>query len=107
MLHSLIKYIDINSYCWWHAICIGVWFSLFGSSGLTSWCTKNFITFNLLLSNENDFEGGGTYFDDGLNLFLEQGDLLIHSGKVKHCGLPIKKGFRYLLVGFINIKLIV
>jgi hypothetical protein len=67
----------------------------------------SFITFNLLLSNENDFEGGGTYFDDGLNLFLEQGDLLIHSGKIRHCGLPIKKGLRYLLVGFINIKLII
>lgn len=66
----------------------------------------SFLSFNILLSDTNDFEGGGTYFDDGLTSHLEQGDILIHSSRIKHAGLPIVKGTRYLLVGFININLI-
>jgi hypothetical protein len=65
----------------------------------------SFLSFNILLSNTDDFEGGGTYFDDGLIMTQEQGDLTIHSSKIKHAGLPITKGTRYLLVGFINLDL--
>lgn len=67
----------------------------------------SFISFNILLSDVTDFEGGGTYFDDGLIMKGEQGDLIIHSSRIKHSGLPITKGIRYLLVGFLNINLIV
>ena len=67
----------------------------------------SFISFNILLSEVGDFEGGGTYFDDGLIMKGEQGDLIIHSSRIKHSGLPITKGTRYLLVGFLNINLIV
>ncbi len=62
------------------------------------------ITFNILLSDNADFEGGGTYFEDGLTTKLECGDMLIHTGRINHRGLPITKGDRYLLVGFINIS---
>jgi hypothetical protein len=65
----------------------------------------SFLSFNILLSDAADFEGGGTYFDDGLTAYLEQGDILIHSSKIKHAGLPITKGTRYLLVGFLNLDL--
>ncbi len=65
----------------------------------------SFLSFNILLSEQNDFSGGGTYFDDGLISYLEQGDVLIHSSRIKHAGLPITKGTRYLLVGFLNIDL--
>ena len=65
----------------------------------------SFLSFNILLSDKNDFEGGGTYFDDGLTTHLEQGDILIHSSRIKHAGLPITKGTRYLLVGFLNINI--
>jgi hypothetical protein len=65
----------------------------------------SFLSFNILLSNPDDFEGGGTYFDDGLIMRPEQGDLIIHSSKMKHSGLPITKGTRYLLVGFINLDM--
>ena len=67
----------------------------------------SFLSFNILLSDVNDFEGGGTYFDDGLIMKGKQGDLIIHSSRIKHSGLPITKGTRYLLVGFLNINLIV
>ena len=63
----------------------------------------SFISFSVLLNSKNDFEGGGTYFDDGLTVHLNQGDILIHNSRVKHSGLPITSGTRYLLVGFINL----
>jgi hypothetical protein len=68
-------------------------------------CDGSFLSFNILLSDKNDFEGGGTYFDDGLTAHLEQGDILIHSSRIKHAGLPVTKGTRYLLVGFLNINI--
>jgi hypothetical protein len=61
------------------------------------------LTINLLLNDKKEFEGGGTYFYDGLTTHLEKGDMLIHCGKSRHCGLEITKGKRYLLVIFINI----
>jgi hypothetical protein len=64
----------------------------------------SFLSINILLSDPKDFEGGGTYFNDGLTAFLEQGDLLVHSGRVEHSGLPITKGTRYILVAFVNIE---
>ena len=64
----------------------------------------SFISFNILLSNTKDFEGGGTYFDDGLSSYLEQGDMLVHSSRMKHAGLPVTKGTRYILVGFLNLN---
>jgi len=63
------------------------------------------ISFNILLSEQNDFEGGGTCFDDGLVIKSEQGDLIIHNGIIKHSGLPITQGTRYLLVGFVYLKI--
>jgi hypothetical protein len=63
----------------------------------------SFLSFNILLNETSEFEGGGTYFDDGLTFHLEQGDILIHSSKIKHSGLPITSGCRYLLVGFVDI----
>ena len=65
----------------------------------------SFLSFNILLSQTTDFEGGGTYFDDGLIMNGEQGDLIIHSSRIDHSGLPITKGTRYLLVGFVNIRI--
>jgi hypothetical protein len=64
----------------------------------------SFLSFNILLSHTSDFEGGGTYFDDGLIMKGEQGDLILHSSKMKHSGLPITKGTRYLFVGFVNMN---
>jgi hypothetical protein len=65
----------------------------------------SFLTFNIMLSSSKDYEGGGTEFNDGIKLFLEQGDVLVHSGYVKHSGLEITKGSRYILVGFTSINI--
>ena len=65
----------------------------------------SFLSFNILLSHSSDFDGGGTYFDDGLIIKSDQGDLVIHSSRVNHSGLPITRGIRYLFVGFVNINI--
>jgi hypothetical protein len=64
----------------------------------------SFITFSIMLSSSKDYEGGGTEFNDGIQMFLEQGDVLVHSGHVKHSGLEVTKGQRYILVGFTSIN---
>ena len=64
----------------------------------------SFITFSIMLSSSKDYEGGGTEFNDGIQTFLEQGDILVHSGYVKHSGLEVTKGTRYILVGFTSIN---
>jgi hypothetical protein len=64
----------------------------------------SFFSANILLSDPSDFEGGGTYFNDETTSYLKQGDMLIHSGMIKHAGIQITKGKRYLLVAFIGIS---
>jgi hypothetical protein len=65
----------------------------------------SFFLFNILLSDQNDFEEGETYFEDGLTTSLEQGDLLIHSSRTKHSNKSVTKGVQYVLVGFLDIKI--
>jgi len=64
----------------------------------------SFLSFNIMLSDKNDYQGGGTYFDNDNNLYyLNRGDVLIHSSKQKHAGMKIIKGTRYILVFFIDL----
>jgi len=51
-------------------------------------------------------EGGGTRFlSHGIGTFhSSMTSMLAHSGKLRHEGLPISRGRRYLLVGFIREK---
>jgi hypothetical protein len=61
------------------------------------------LSFNIMLSDTSDYEGGGTYFDDGLTYYLNRGDVLIHSGYINHGSHDITRGTRYVLVVFFNI----
>jgi hypothetical protein len=65
----------------------------------------SFLTFNIMLSSSRDYEGGGIEFNDGIKIFLEQGDLLLHSGYVKHTPLKVTKSKLYILVAFIDINI--
>lgn len=61
------------------------------------------ISFNLALNE--DFEGGGTYIDAlGTRLTMDTGTLLLHCGRLRHCGCPVTRGVRYILVGFVLVK---
>jgi hypothetical protein len=64
-----------------------------------------FFTFSILLSD--DFTGGGLHFDDGLNVYLKQGELLIHNSNINHSVLPITNGICYILVGFVDLEVYV
>eukprot|EP00928_Gymnodinium_smaydae_P066445 TRINITY_DN49455_c0_g1_i1.p1 TRINITY_DN49455_c0_g1~~TRINITY_DN49455_c0_g1_i1.p1 ORF type:complete len:434 (+),score=56.63 TRINITY_DN49455_c0_g1_i1:48-1349(+) len=63
------------------------------------------LSFNILLSDPETFEGGGTYFESlGLSVHLERaGDILMHSGQMLHGGNPITFGVRRILVGFVQV----
>ena len=60
-------------------------------SGLNKHTDSAFITFNISLNSSFEYEGGGTYFDDGLTFQNDIGDVLIHCGKIEHIGLPVNK----------------
>ena len=63
------------------------------------------ISFNILLNSPDEFEGGGTTLiinDTNKTFLLDQGDMLLHIGVIKHSGNKITKGIRYILVGFIG-----
>lgn len=63
------------------------------------------ISFNILLSHENDFQGGGTFFASiGRTLRLQQGDCVHHDARIMHSGTEITQGERYILVGFVDTK---
>ncbi|NDA90929.1 MAG: hypothetical protein EBY20_08555, partial [Alphaproteobacteria bacterium] len=66
---------------------------------LESHVDSGFLTFNIALNGKNEYEGGGTYFDDGITVNIDKGDMLVHCGKVIHSGLTLTKGTRYILVG--------
>ena len=60
----------------------------------------SFISLNIMLSDKSDYKGGGTIFEDGLCYKLDQGEILISSGQIKHGGLKITSGIRYIMVIF-------
>ena len=60
---------------------------------------------NVLLSEEDSFEGGGTYFETtGRTKKPNRGDALIHEGDLRHRGMPVTEGVRYILVAFIEFR---
>uniref|UniRef100_A0A6C0LLB4 Fe2OG dioxygenase domain-containing protein n=1 Tax=viral metagenome TaxID=1070528 RepID=A0A6C0LLB4_9ZZZZ len=69
-------------------------------------CDGHILTFQITLSSLKDYEGGGTEYCDGCILKPNKGALTIQSGFVKHAGVPITKGLRYVLVGFVEVLII-
>jgi len=65
--------------------------------------THKSLTLNALLSNNDDFGGGGTYIEviDKV-IKLEQGEMLIHPRNLDHAGAEITFGVRRLLVAFLE-----
>jgi hypothetical protein len=59
---------------------------------------------SILLNEKSDFDGGGTYYEDGITSHINKGDMIIHTKRHKHSGLKITRGIRYILVFFINVR---
>ena len=67
------------------------------------------LSFNILLSEPADFEGGGTRFAP--NAFADEevftpvrGQMLSHYGGLRHASVPTTGGLRYIMVGFLRAK---
>ena len=61
-----------------------------------------YITVNCMLSDTQDFEGGGTYIRAlDRTIQLNQGEMLIHLGDLEHAGEEINSGVRRLLIAFL------
>jgi len=79
-----------------------------GGRGLKLHKDETALTFNLCLSHEEEFTGGGTYFPaassdvDGILIRPKGGYCLVHDGNIKHAGNEVRSGDRFILVGFYN-----
>lgn len=61
------------------------------------------MTFQIMLSDINDYTGGGTFFRCmKKTLKLQQGQVLVHPGELYHKGVDITSGVRFLVVGFMD-----
>mmetsp|Transcript_17158 Transcript_17158/g.56308 ORF Transcript_17158/g.56308 Transcript_17158/m.56308 type:complete len:285 (+) Transcript_17158:794-1648(+) len=57
---------------------------------------------NVALSPSDSYAGGGTWFEhSGETLVCERGGALLHAGGLPHCGVPVTRGVRHLLVLFL------
>lgn len=80
-------------------------YSADAQKGLEAHTDGCLMSFNILLSHPDDFEGGGTWFESTNEIMqLNQGDALYHDARITHRGVDITKGERYILVGFVDTK---
>eukprot|EP00928_Gymnodinium_smaydae_P055480 TRINITY_DN39003_c0_g1_i1.p1 TRINITY_DN39003_c0_g1~~TRINITY_DN39003_c0_g1_i1.p1 ORF type:complete len:408 (+),score=68.68 TRINITY_DN39003_c0_g1_i1:138-1226(+) len=83
-----------------------VWYSASpgAQAGLALHRDGSIISFNILLNDPADFDGGGTYIEvDDCTYSISQGDCFVHSGKLRHGGHPVTRGERYVLVAFVDV----
>lgn len=77
-----------------------------GQRGLSIHLDGSILSFNVLLNPANEFEGGGTFVEHLQKTFeISQGDCFAHSGRVRHAGTNVTRGYRYILVGFVDVRL--
>jgi len=81
-----------------------------GQAGLGPHKDGSVMSFNVLLSEPSDFEGGGTQFypdedrpDPPQVPTSAQGDMLIHAGRMLHGAAAVTSGVRIVLVGFVDV----
>ena len=61
------------------------------------------ITFSIMLSDPEEYVGGGTYFRYlRKTIMLKKGQMLCHPGSLFHSGVDIESGTRLLMVGFLD-----
>lgn len=61
------------------------------------------ITWQAMLSDQNEYTGGGTYFRClRKTIRMKQGQVMVHPGELYHKGLDITSGYRYLVVCFMD-----
>ena len=73
-----------------------------GQAGLAGHVDESFVSFVLQLSDDADYEGGGTRFERAGVLNPGRGNAILFLGRVWHEAVPISRGERYVLVGLLN-----
>lgn len=59
---------------------------------------------SFVITLNNDFEGGGTIIQElDTSLVHDIGTITVHYGKLQHGAKPVKKGSRYVIIGFCDI----
>ncbi|KAJ1446516.1 hypothetical protein M885DRAFT_546156 [Pelagophyceae sp. CCMP2097] len=62
------------------------------------------VSFNVLLSDPQSFQGGGTYVEaDNCVYAIGRGDVFVHAGKLRHGAAPVTAGERIVLVAFVDV----
>ena len=69
-------------------------------------CTNDYDMIANILLND-DFEGGGFWFEDGITSFLEKGSMIIYNSKVKNTMTEVTNGFQYILKIYIQVVKII
>ena len=58
--------------------------------------------FSFIIALNDSYTGGGTHFSkENKTIHLNLGDVVIFCGQTRHGGIPVTKGIRYILPGFI------
>ena len=72
-------------------------------AGLAGHVDSSLLSLIVQLSDDSDFDGGGTCFDHiGLTVHPGQGGAVVFLGKVFHAGLPVTRGCRYILAALVD-----
>ena len=78
--------------------------------GLNMHQDGSLFSFNVLLNDPSEFDGGGTFFSQpgwpeghGKTVSVPRGAALVHSGSLRHGGRDITRGTREILVGFMGV----
>ena len=63
------------------------------------------LSFIITLSDPDEYEGGGTFYEHENKIVkANSGALSLHCGKIRHSGIEITSGCRYILIGFLNVR---
>ncbi|KAI8904677.1 hypothetical protein EDD86DRAFT_194539 [Gorgonomyces haynaldii] len=62
------------------------------------------ISFNILLNDPSEFDGGGTLFLPDNLVQPQKGECVVHDSRLLHAGHPITQGERKILVGFVETR---
>jgi hypothetical protein len=84
----------------WHDLFI-VKYDMSGQISLDMHEDASVISFQVALNGDNAYSGGGTFFEEGqCTAKLTIGDCITFNGDLRHAGVGITRGTRYVLVGF-------
>ena len=75
-------------------------------SRLPTHVDESLFSFTVLLNDPLEFDGGGTFFEaiGGAVAGVGKGGMVSFSGRVRHGGVGITRGTRYILAAFLHLR---